>query len=552
MDTHNAHIAVIPVILKSLGVEKIIISPGSRNAPLIQVFYKVFGENCISIVDERSAAYFALGVAIKSEKPVVIISTSGTATLNYAPAVAEAFHQGEPLIVITADRPLEWIDMQDNQTIRQQNIYAENCKAFHNLLVEYPEDKYQDVADIASEAYYRTISGKHGPVHINVPLREPLYNDISVDVENKILNFSNPPDYILDDWILHKWSSCRKIMIVFGQLKPIDDLDNIINKLLDDERVVVVAEPISNLKDKRIVSKLDVVRGINKDENDNYQPELVIYIGGQVVSRPFKEFLRNGNSEQCFVSLSGDKVNTFLNLKWVIKDNPTKFLKKLIDIPVPEMNSDFQVTWYRKNRYMQALMHAAVTEIPYCDLYVYKLLSELIGKNTILFAGNSSVIRYLQIYNLNPKEIYSNRGTSGIDGCLSTASGVASETEEAVVAILGDLSFVYDSNALWNRELPKNLKIIIINNQGGNIFGMIDGPSTQQTYNDYFVANHPVSIQKLSEAFGVKYIHAQSTVEINNEFKQFMGIEGCAIMEIKTPGNDNPGIFRNFIKNISK
>ncbi len=553
MDIHNAHIALIPVILKKHGVEKIVISPGSRNAPLIQVFFKVFGDNCISIVDERSAAYFALGIAIKSQKPVVLLSTSGTATLNYSPAVAEAFHQGVPLIAITADRPPEWIDMQDNQTIRQQNIYAQNCKAGYELpVVVTSKDDEQYITRIINQAYNTCIEGKPGPVHINVPLREPLYNDIPIIDNVRFIKANHKQRLNIDTEIIQKWDSYKKVLIVIGQMPPLKGFSEVVNKLLEDDRVIVFAEPLSNIKGEKVISQLDIIRGIKESEIKAFQPELVVFMGGQIVSKPLKQFLRNSNSEQWFVSPSGEFVDTFQNLTIVIKASPIDFFKGVLEMNKFIGLSDYQSNWLARNKSRHLLIEASTSNVEYSDLSVFKTLSKLIDEDVILFAGNSSVIRYLQTFSLKQEEIYGNRGTSGIDGCLSTASGVASATNKPVYAILGDISFMYDSNALWNRGLPDNLKIIVINNQGGNIFGMIDGPSLQVGYKEFLVANHSVNLKKISEAFGVEYYLASSEVEIKKDFKQFSCFRGCAIMEIITPGEINPGIFRNFVENISK
>jgi 2-succinyl-5-enolpyruvyl-6-hydroxy-3-cyclohexene-1-carboxylate synthase len=179
-------------------------------------------------------------------------------------------------------------------------------------------------------------------------------------------------------------------------------------------------------------------------------------------------------------------------------------------------------------------------------------MSGLITLEDIVFAGNSSVVRYFQMFNTKAKFIFSNRGTSGIDGCLSTASGVAQNSKENVYAILGDLSFVYDSNALWNRSLPKNLKIIVINNSGGGIFAMLEGPSKQNFYNDFLVAHHPADISKLCAAFGVVHFKYSGEGKIEEIFSLYKKEVNTALMEITTPTDLNPEIFRNFIKNISK
>ena len=233
------HIADLPVILHRKGVEHVIISPGSRNAPLINSFFREFGNACISIVDERSAAYAGLGMASLSKVPVVLICTSGTAALNYAPAVAEAFHQGVPLIALTADRPPEWIDQQDNQTIRQPGIYSSNCKASFSFPAEVrSEAERRHAQRIANEAYNMAVSGRQGPVHINIPLREPLYEEIPAPGEITCITmagsavFNDPGDHYKKIW-----REAGHILLVAGQQAFNPKLIQLLERIAEDKRV---------------------------------------------------------------------------------------------------------------------------------------------------------------------------------------------------------------------------------------------------------------------------------------------------------------------------
>lgn len=553
MQNHNNHIALLPAILKKHGVEDIVISPGSRNAPLTQVFYEVFGKNCISIVDERSAGYFALGVSLKKQKPAILISTSGTATLNYAPAVAESFHQGVPLIVITADRPPEWLGMQDNQTIHQKYIYGLNCKGEFELPITVSSDDEEwHISRLINEAHNLALHSKPGPVHINVPMREPLYTKLAIPDEVKVIRQDVSFGLISDEVVL-QWNNAKKILLLVGQLPPSAELNELVNKLLVDKRITVIAENISNLQGSEIISQLDMLRGIKSNEERDFLPDLVVVMGGQIVSKPLKGFLRkNKIAEHWYVSPDGAYIDTYQNLGRVIQSTPERFVFTLLARNKFDSKSEYRSHWLSKQRAMMEEADQHLMDIPYSDLKVFQLLSDQIEKDCIIFAGNSSVIRYLQFFKLDVSAIYANRGTSGIDGCLSTATGIAYSTSKTVYCILGDLSFVYDSNAFWNKNLPQNLKVIVINNQGGNIFGLIDGPSKQEGYEEFFLAEHPARIDKICEAFNVKYFSTQSVEEINRDFKQFAHFSGCALIEIMTPGEVNPGIFSNFVNHLSK
>ncbi len=553
MTRHNSHIAYIPAILKNKGVSRVIVSPGSRNAPLIQAFTRVLPQECISLVDERSAAYFGLGVSMFTKKPAILVSTSGTAALNYAPAVAEAFHQGIPLIVITADRPPEWIDMQDNQTIRQQNIYAKNIKAGFELPAEAKSpDEIWYINRTINQAYNLCATGKPGPVHINVPLREPLYQEILPIDTPRIIERENLTFSKLSKKLESKFHSSDKTLIIIGQLLPDKEIEASIKKLLENKSIAVFSEALSNIKDERILSQMEFIHSLKKEQLKKYSPDLIIHFGGHIVSKRLKKLLRGfTGSEQWFVSPSGELVDTFKNVSTLINASPNEFLNCLAKISLPKKQTDYAQLWQEKYSSFKKKIAGEISRIPYSDLKVFENLARLIQENDILFAGNSSVIRYLLMFPLKSKTVYSNRGTSGIDGCLSTAAGIASSASQNVIAVVGDLSFLYDSNGLWNKDLPPNLKIIVINNEGGNIFGMIDGPEQLESYDGFFKAHHPVDIKKIAEAYGVDYHSSSDLNSFENNYKSFMASGQCSLLEVKTPGDKNPVIFRSFIENLS-
>jgi 2-succinyl-5-enolpyruvyl-6-hydroxy-3-cyclohexene-1-carboxylate synthase len=548
------HISTIAKLLMQKGVEQVVISPGSRNAPLIKLFFDAFKENCFSIVDERSAAFFGLGLSIRSQKPVVILSTSGTAILNFAPAIAEAYYQGIPLIAITADRPSEWIDQQDNQTIRQKNSYSKYCKFSCELpLVFSINDDIWYTNRLINEAYNRSVSGKPGPVHINVPLREPLYEEIPVNENVKEIEISTPAAVRLSQKLIGKFTQSSRILIVCGQMQPDEELSELLNKISDSGKAVVLAEHISNIRGERIVSDADFILASISSDLKELNPELVIYFGGQVISKRLKAFLRNLTvTDFWLVTPEIEHTDTFKNLSVIVQTSPKLFLKEISESIYTDVNPGFSQTWTEFRAKLAKKLNSLLPITEHSDLKIFQQLSQLVSPADILFAGNSSVVRYFQMFSTKAKFVFSNRGTSGIDGCLSTASGIAQNSRENVYAVLGDLSFVYDSNALWNRNLPKNLKIIIINNSGGGIFAMLEGPSTQSFYNDFLVAHHPVDISKLCAAFGVVHYKYSGEGKIEEIFNLYKKEVNAALLEITTPADRNPEIFRNFIKNISK
>lgn len=543
----KSHIPIIPAILKERGVETVVISPGSRNAPLTQVFYRDFNEGCLSIVDERSAAYYALGIALKTRKPVVLITTSGTAVLNLAPAIAEAYHQGVALIAITADRPKEWLNQQDNQTINQQNVLANNCKASFELpLQSNVEDDLWYVNRLVNEAYNTSLKGKPGPVHINVPLREPLYENLPQVEPPRIIEYVHPTFSALDESSKAVWNKAKKILLVVGQLPSNETLCKSINKVVADTRVAVVAESISNVTGDKVLVNSDY---LFTEAANMEAPDLLIYMGGQVVSKRLKQYLRAlNNTTFWYVSPDGGHVDTFQHLHKIIVADPFQFIEVLQKQSVQE--GDFQVNCLEKYDRIKQQISENASNVEFSDLFVFESIAGLLEQDDVVFVGNSSVVRYFQLFTPKVKEVYSNRGTSGIDGCVSTSAGIAAMSEAKVVAVTGDLSFVYDSNGLWNKNLPDNLKIIVVNNGGGGIFSMIDGPSKQEAFTEFFEAYHPVSIEKIASAFGVAHFFCDNANDLNEKYKKFYASPGAALLEIKTNSEVNTSVFRNFVENI--
>ncbi|MEZ5104556.1 MAG: 2-succinyl-5-enolpyruvyl-6-hydroxy-3-cyclohexene-1-carboxylic-acid synthase [Draconibacterium sp.] len=546
------HITDLAEILFARGVENVVISPGSRNAPLIRAFYNRFKEKCRSLVDERSAAYFALGQSLITKKPTVLISTSGTAVLNYAPAIAEAFYQQIPLLILTADRPVEWVGQQDNQAINQQNIYKNYIKASYSLPVETstPDDLWM-AHRVINEAFCKTISGSFGPVHINVPLREPLYETLpEVSKKLKITHIEEPDSVFSKDSLFYSdWQKATSIMLVCGQSLPNESLKEAVEKLSADSRVVIVAEPLANLNNENVIFNPEVVLNSKTEYPEMAIPELVIYFGGQVVSKKVKLFLRElENSKFWFISPGNELIDTFQNIDAKIQAEPVSILKSL-NLKLSETESDYKRFWKAEQKNAGFLTEKFTNNIAYSDLQVFKSLSETLPEKAIVFAGNSSVVRYLLYFGQKQRTFYSNRGVSGIDGCLSSAAGIASKVDEPVYVIVGDLAFTYDSNALWNRELPKNLKIILINNEGGGIFHLLKGPSEHEAFLPIVNAHHPVNFKKLAEAFGLNHQLCTSINELHGLVQNLCKkTDKVEILEIRTPNNGEPQITKDFFK----
>ncbi|HNZ71291.1 MAG TPA: 2-succinyl-5-enolpyruvyl-6-hydroxy-3-cyclohexene-1-carboxylic-acid synthase, partial [Prolixibacteraceae bacterium] len=532
------------------------ISPGSRNAPLTRLFSANPAFTCHSIVDERSAAFYALGISLASKKPVALVCTSGTAVLNYAPALAEAFYQRVPLIAITADRPAHLIDQQDNQTIHQVDVYHNFIKGSINLAwpLQSEKDLAQQHVEI-SNIINLAVSGIQGPVQINAPISEPLYEALPQPSPFlKITKNENLPSNNIESSFLETWKNAKRRMVLCGQNTPNEELQKTINLLSKENQAIVLAEPISNMKGENVISPLDrVLMRVEQSELEEFQPDLLVSFGGPVVSKRLKQWLqKQTNLVHWRIAEQEDEIDTYQNRKAHIVGKPAIILAEFAQIGKPS-ESQFLENWQQTMRQSFAADTTFFRAAPFCDASVFHFILNDIPTKATLHLGNSSPVRYAQMYTCQEaKAVYSNRGVSGIDGSLSTASGIATISEGLHVVLLGDLSFVYDSNALWNRNFPENLRIVVINNGGGGIFRLLPGPSEQECFEDFMEASHPVQIEKLAQAFGVNYFRAENQQELELQYSTFIEQKGPSLFEIKTPNTENPVQFKAHIQKIKE
>lgn len=558
MISDKKHIQQLAALLLKKGITDIVISPGSRNAPMINTFTGISEFNCRNIVDERSAGYFALGLALAKQNPVALVCSSGTATLNYAPAVAEAFYQNIPLIVLTADRPDYWIDQAESQCIRQDGIYQNFTKKGISLPLGQSEKELWFAARQINECLNLAVSGTPAPLHLNIPLEEPLHQLTEIvlpDVkeirlaeiqskitENELINLAEP------------FNNSQKILILAGQQNPNSGLENILAELTARAGAVVLHEHLSNFSNTKFCGSIDTLMAAIVDENTaEFQPDLLITFGGQFVSKALKQFLRkNKPVEHWHLSLGGEHFDTYQSLTKVIKTDAADFFEA-ISGKVQSADKVYFQQWRNKETQVNQLRDEFVENIEFCDLKAFDLICKTIPKNSVIHLGNSSPVRYGLIHNrVENAQYFSNRGTAGIDGCLSTAVGFASESNKLNTIILGDLSFFYDSNALWNKYIGANLRIIVIHNGGGNIFGMIKGPSDSPAFNEHFFAGNTHKAEVLAKAFGLDYFSATTEAELLSVLGEFYSPEQnkVALLEVFTDADVNVKVFRELFTQV--
>ena len=534
------------------GVHHIVISPGSRNAPLTIGFVENEKFNCFSIVDERSAAFFALGMSQQLKLPVVLVCTSGSALLNYYPAVAEAFYSDIPLVIISADRPKELINIGDGQTIQQENVFANhilynaNCENGKKHLA-YNENEINKAINIAFE--------QQGPVHINVPFAEPLYETVDgLQVQSEIIPLGIPEKNTLVelDPFVNKWNISNKKIILIGAQSPNSIEQKFIDQLAEDESVLIFTETTSNVHHHNIFPSIDqLIAPLYDDAFKNLQPEILITFGGMVISKKIKAFLRNYSPTEHWHIDPKKAYDTYFCLKHHFKISPNDFLKEFLPKTIVTENT-FQKDWLKVKQHRLDRQAFYENSMPYSDFKVFSEIVKSLPNNIHLQLSNSATIRYSQLFKLDKSiHVFCNRGTSGIDGCTSTAIGAAYISDDPTVFITGDLSFFYDSNALWNNYIPNNFKIIVINNGGGGIFRILPGDKNSENFKTYFETKHHITAEHLCKMYDFDY----HSVSLDNELKTslnsfFKESNTPKLLEIFTPSEINDKVLLDYFKFI--
>ena len=543
-------------LLKQHRCLDIVIAPGSRNAPLVNEFGGDQDYNCISAPDERSAAFIAMGLCIGKKRPAAVLCSSGSATVNFYPAVVEAFYQNLPLVVISADRPEQWVDQGVGQTIRQENIFQSHIVKAINLNKE-PEDSLTRNYNqrLINEAL---IASSAGPAHINVAFDEPLYDSIEV-LDEKVrfiekLKVTSEIDHSSIQKISEKWNIAKKVMVLAGQMDKQNDLSKVLDDLNEMSPFLVLSETVSNLNSRFNIRSIDrLINTISNQEKENLVPDLLITIGRDVVSKMVKKLLNHSSVELWHVSSSGEVKDTFLNLTTTIPLNPIDFFSKIKPF-VKAKDASFRDLWMEKDREKSKLHHQFWIESSFSDFKVLGRIYEQLPTDGILHSANSSSIRYAQLFD-HPESVehFSNRGTSGIDGCTSTAIGHALSTSKMVTLVSGDMAFLYDSNGFWCNPLPKNLRVIVINNEGGNIFRIIKGPRHDSTFETYQETTHTLKAKGVASTFNIPYISAANFEELNEALPNFFKeSEGPKILEVFTPRMESPEILKEYFQYLKE
>lgn len=553
-DTASETTRILLDVLERQGVRNIVLSPGSRNAPLLISCSQRKKLKKTIIPDERTAAFTALGMATVSGELVALACTSGTALYNYAPAVAEAFYRNIPLIVISADRPSQWIDQDDSQTLVQFGALERIVKGSFNLPVDstrqgcanpdYHSEGEWFANRTANEAMMLAKSGIPGPVHINLQLDTPLgammeRPEVSVPddyTERIIRNIENPsglPPHMMER--LAETLHDKKIMLVAGFMAPSDAMNRAVKRFATLSNVTVLAETLSNLHLSGNPYLIDgILTRLDANQKEKLRPDIVISIGGALVSRMLKEYLRG-----CMGTVHwtlGDTPtgrDVFQRLTTHIDASPERFLysiagymdriahKSGVDIPA------YGDAWRNAKEEILPGYDEELKECGWSELKAVNMLcNALAGTSCNLFLSNGTTVRYAQLCTRKlPHACFGNRGVSGIDGTNATAYGAALEYAGTTVLLTGDMSFLYCPQILQYDTGNADLRIVVINNSGGGIFRFIAQTRSLEMREEYFCAPSEPHISGLAGVYGWNYLRAESEKEM----------EECLAKLIKTP-----------------
>lgn len=563
-DSDKNYCRILLDVLEAGGVKDVVASPGSRNAPLlISCSYRQNLSTRV-ITDERTAAFVALGMAMVSRKPVVLICTSGTALYNYAPAIAEAFYQKVPLILISADRPFHWIDQNDSQTLVQPGALEKIVRKSFDIPVE-SSDSEMDwyVARIANETL-NICRDSHcaGPVHINIQFNAPLSNT-NEDIRSTptLVEIITPPSRFSPTQMSEITSRLlgKKILVVAGFMPPDDELNSWISLFSELPGVKLLCETISNLHINGNQYAIDtVLAGLTRDQKKELRPDIVISIGGALVSRMLKEFIREMKPEVWTLADTYHGIDCFKALSLHIDIRPAAFFKAVTltlkkkykkDPEATQLTQPYTSSWAKAEEAQLDIRNKFIDQSDWSELKAFKYILQDIPRNFNLFLSNGTCVRYAQLFTTHvPHASYSNRGVSGIEGTNATAAGCAISYNGPTLLITGDMSFAYAPGIMGIDNLPPDFKIIVINNRGGGIFRFISPTRYIEHRDRFFCANPHVPVRGLAECYGWKYFRVESEEAVIVTFKEFLEYSGNAVLEIFSDEEYSASLLRKYMR----
>lgn len=505
MYSNKEHVNILTALLVAHGVRHAVVCPGSRNAPITHNLNECPDITCYPITDERSAGFHALGMAQALQQPVVVCVTSGTALLNLAPAVAEAYYQHVPLVVISADRPPQWIDQLEGQTLPQLDALGR----FVEKAVSLPEHLDDDLRWYCNRLVNEALLVRHAPVLINMPITEPLFDFsvASLPIERIINRLPADISSATLSHVSRMFLQAKRPMLISGQ--PMNPLM--------DEAVMLVGD------------------------DERYIPDFVLYIGGSIVSKRLRRFLRKAK-ETWVVNATGEVTDTFMNLSHVVQSDGKAVADHIRYTLVMEPHPFVQL-W---DELLANLRQKTDAYQPaYSQMAAVKYFEAQVGEAQVHYA-NSSAIRLANIFAQHP--VWCNRGVNGIEGSLSTAAGFSVVSSDRVFCVIGDLSFFYDQNALWNQNLRQNFRILLLNNGRGGIFNMLPGLETSPARDKIVAAEHQTSAEGICRQNQIVYLRADGPHDLHQAIDTLLYIESDrpVLLEVFTDASADERVYKDY------
>ena len=517
-------------LLKKYGIKKLVLSSGARNIPFVTKVENDKDFECFSVIDERNAAFFALGLAQESKEIVAIACTSGTAASNYITGITEAYYSHVPIVVITFDRSPYMYKQLETQKIDQISIFESITKKSVSLPVIKDKEDLWYCQRIINEALISLDKHGKGPVHINIPLvgnMNTLYDDVLAKKENseatKIEYISKNSDKLWNE-MGQKLLKKKKVLIVIGQELPFDKKDEeIIRKFCNLMHYPVLADNLANFKCDEFILAGPIIKALNSKSIAKLLPEVVITFGDNFQER-IKELLRvyQGKFEHWAINQDGEVQDCFKSQTAVFESNPIEFFKYYLKM--------FEGKEYSNDTYLKAWKKVSeainLPEMPFTNFHVTKEFAKLIPNNSVLHLSILNATRQMQFFELDKSiRVYSNVNAFGIDGCLPTFMGQAYATNELAFIVIGDLSFFYGMNALGIKHIKNNVRVLMINNGGGAEFHIQPDANNIPSIDWHIGAAHNRKAKGWAESLGYKYLSANDKESLNETLKEFVSKE---------------------------
>jgi 2-succinyl-5-enolpyruvyl-6-hydroxy-3-cyclohexene-1-carboxylate synthase len=548
MYTNKDNVNILTALLVKWGVRSAVVCPGSRNAAIVHNLNECPEIECYAVTDERSAGFFALGLSQIEDEPVAICVTSGSALLNVAPAAAEALYQHRKLIIISADRPACMIDQLQGQTLRQPNALRDFVRKAVTLPEPHDDTEHWYCNRLVNEAFIEMERGEGGPVHINVPISEPLF-DFSVEQlpdERRIQLHQDLPDFLTLTKIAKDFKKAKRPMILIGQTKP-EHLEYIQMPLLSlVEYAVVLYE---KLADNIICESLHIDEMLIEieGEEEKYLPDFIVYLGDTFVSKRLKRFLRKAKGARTIiVNLDGKLHDVFMNATDVLRSTVYDTLSALGAAVENKNPTAFMRRWDRLEYKCKTRYNNYVPD--FSQMAAVRALFHLTAETNCEYQfANSMAVRLGLI--CSHSYLFVNRGVNGIEGSLSTAVGYACDIDELVFCVIGDLSFFYDQNALWNNNLTNNLRILLLNNGGGGIFRSLPGLEDSAARKEFIAAAHHTTAQGICEENNVQYYAAHNQEELDDGLMALTNPSSLVpiLLEVFTDPEEDERVLQDYL-----